>query len=110
MHITFLHREWFTNVNPTIKLSDDEPLVVQFFNVCQSGFDTGMLQSEHFDKSRSLLDIHRSMRDLSVHAHAKDSEFVIILVSTDGCIISTKSEKIRSKVVDHLKKSVPSNY
>ena len=79
-------------------MSETEPLVVQLFNV-----DAGALWNEHFDRVFSILDIHHSMRDLTSHPRVIDGDIVIMLVSTDECLISTKSEKTRSKVVDHLK-------
>ena len=85
-------------------LSDDESLVVQLFNVCQGGADAGMLWNENFDRVISILDIHRSMRDLAVYARVIDGDISIILVCTYDCLISNKSETARSKVVSHLKK------
>ena len=84
-------------------LSDDEPLVVQLLNICQGGVDAGMMWNEHFDRVLSILDIQRSKRDLAVHARVIYIEIVIMLVSTDDFLISTKSETARSKVVSHLK-------
>ena len=43
------------------------------------------------------------MSDLADHERIIDSKLFIMLVSTDDCIISTKSKKMHSKVVDHLK-------
>ena len=59
-----------------------------------------MLHDVHFDRALSLLDINRSMRDLAVCACAIDNELVLLLASTDDCIISKKSEKLCVKVVD----------
>ena len=64
-------------------LSDAEPLVVQLFNVCQGGFDAGMLWNVHFDRVLSLLDIHRWIRYLAVCALVIDNELFLLLVSTD---------------------------
>ena len=88
-------------------LSDTEPLVVHLFNVFQVGIDSGMLWNTHVDRALSLLDIHRSMSDLAVHTRVIDNELVLSLVSTYDCIISTKSERLRVKVVDHLKNYFP---
>ena len=104
MHIPPWHREWFQNRYPNMALSDAEPLVVNLFNVCQGGVDAGMLWNAHFYRALSLLDIHISMRDLAVYSRVIENELVILLVSRDYCIISTKLEKMRVKVVDHLKK------
>ena len=40
-------------------------------------------------------------------ARVIDIEIIIMLVSTDNCLITTKAEKMRSKVVDHLKQYFP---
>ena len=67
-----------------------------------------MLWNAHFDRVLSLLDVHRSMRDLAVCARMIDNELVLLLASIDDCVISTMSERLRMKVVDHLKKHLPS--
>ena len=51
--------------------------------------------------------MHRSIRDLAVYARLIDNELVLLLVSTDDFIISTKSEPLRLKVVNHLKQYFP---
>ena len=107
MHIPPWYREWFTNRNPTMPLSDAEPLVVQLFNACQGRVNAGMLWNAHFDRVLSILDVHRSTRDLALYTMLIGNELVLLLVSTDNCIISTKSELLRFNVVDSLKKYFP---
>ena len=84
-------------------LSDDEPLVVQLFNVCQGGADSGIVWNDNFDRVLYILDIHSSMEHLAVHARVIDENVLTMLVSTHDCLIFTKSETARSKVVSHLK-------
>ena len=88
-------------------LSDDEPLAVQLFNVCQGGVEAFMLWNEHFDRIISVLDVHRSMRYLAVYARVIDGELVIMLVSTDDWLIPAKSETAQYKVINHLKQYFP---
>ena len=40
-------------------------------------------------------------------ARVIDIEIIIMLVSTDNCLITTKAEKMRSKVVDHIQQCFP---
>ena len=86
-----------------MSLSDTNRLVVQVFNDFQGVVDAGILWNDNFDRVISILDIHISMMDLAVHARAIDGELVIMMVTTDDFIISTKSKKMWFKVVDHLK-------
>ena len=51
-----------------------------------------MLWNEHFDRVLSTLDVHRSTRDLAAHARVIDGELMIMLVSKDDLLISTKLE------------------
>ena len=107
MHIPSWYREWFLNRNPSVPLLHAEPLAVQLFNIFQGGLDASMLWNAHFDRVLSLFDIRRSLKDLAVYFRVIDNYFFLLLVSTDDCIISTKSEKSRVKVVDHLKNYSP---
>ena len=95
------------NRYPHIELSSDEPLVVQLFNVCQGRVDAEKLWNDHFDRALAQLDTHRSMRDLTVYARVIDNCLVLLLVSTDKCIMSTKSEAVHQKVLDHLRGCFP---
>ena len=92
MHMPPWHREWFQNRNPTMPLLDADALVVQLFNVCQGGVDAAVLWNAHFDRVLSPLDFHRSMGYLIVYALVIYNELVLLLASTDDCIISTKLE------------------
>ena len=80
---------------------------MQLFKVCQGDIDTDMTWNEHFDRSISILGTHRSMRYLSAHVRIICNELVLMLVLIDDCIISTKSEKVRLKVVDNPKQYFP---
>ena len=47
------------------------------------------------------------MRDLAACARVIDGSLILFLVSTDDCLISTKSEAVRNKVINHLKQYFP---
>ena len=49
------------------------------------------------------------MRDLAICARVIDGDILIMLVSIDDFLISTKSETARSKVVSYLKQYFPLN-
>ena len=102
MNIPSCNRERFSNIKPNITMSDYELLLVQLFNAFKGGVDTRMLWNEHFDRFLSILDVHRSMRDLSVFARIMCIDLVIMLFFVDDFIISNESEKICSKFVNHL--------
>ena len=110
MSMSPYYQEWFENKYPNIKLPDSKLLVVQLFNVCKGGVDTGKLWNQHFDRVQSKLDIHRSMRDLAACARNFDNELIALNVFTDDILVCTKSTAVCSKLVSHLRKFFRSFY